>query len=108
MLLQLAILTSLKILFVHAAMKEGMILFWLRRIIDSVLQPLPVLLQLWIRKPLYECLFCMSSVWGMLFTIDLWSLTWEYLQFLMAVAGVDYIIQWLVMDEKEEDHGLHT
>jgi hypothetical protein len=102
-MLSLAIITSLKILFVFAAMKEGMILFSLRRIIDWMIDPLPVGVFLWLRKPLYDCLFCMSSVWGIIFTYQYAAFAWHYLTLLFAVGGINYIIQTFCSKKEEEE-----
>lgn len=48
---------ALSIIFIHALFWDGMLLGSLRR---SWLTNLP----LWVRKPLYECAVCMTSLWG--------------------------------------------
>jgi len=101
-MLEAVAITSLKILFVWGAMQEGNILFILRRAMDWMIEPLPPRVFLIVRKPLYDCLFCMASVWG---TILSWHVTndhlsWLYVQFLFAVAGLNYLIQYsLISDE---------
>jgi hypothetical protein len=87
----LALITSLKIVFVYACYQEGMFLFPLRRLMDKVISYLPAKVYLWIRKPLFYCLTCMSSVYGILFTYKLASFTWEYLQFLFIIGGFNYL-----------------
>jgi hypothetical protein len=104
----LALITSLKIVFVWAAMQEGMILFFLKRLIDWIIVWLPAKVYLWIRKPLYNCLFCMASFWGYIFSFEVASFSWYYLEFLMTVAGINYLIQWFItatedIVEKEPD-----
>lgn len=99
-MLESAIITSLKILFVYAAMRQGMILFPVRRVIDWIIEPLPPKLYLWIRKPLYDCLFCMSSVWGFIFSYNVAAFHWYYLHYLLVIAGINYIIQSLLKTEE--------
>jgi len=63
-------------------MQEGMVLAFIPRL----LAPLPRLL----RKPLFECLICMSSFW----TIVIWfgagnMLSWRLVFIIPAVAGLN-------------------
>lgn len=91
-MIELVLLTSLKILFVYKAMHEGMILRWLYSAIHKVLALLPSETYLWVQKPFTSCLFCMASIWGCLFTLSYFSFTWQYLTLLFAIAGMNYII----------------
>ena len=54
MLLESLLLNAMVITGVKLATEEGMILHPLTKI------PLPV----WLRKPLYECVTCMASIWS--------------------------------------------
>ena len=88
--------TSLKILFVWAAMQPGMILYPIRWLMDQLLYLLPIKIMLYSRKPLYDCMFCMASVWGFVFTREYWALSWDYFNLLFAIAGLNYIIEFLI------------
>lgn len=96
--MELTFLTSLKIVFVYAAMKEGMILFPLRRLFESMLSLAPASINFFLRKPLFDCLFCMSSIWGIIFTYFAFDFTLQYLFLILQVAGLNYLlsiaIQW--------------
>lgn len=91
-ILTLVILTSLKCLFVYEAMKEGNALSWLRILFINLLMHMPLWFEQYARKPLFDCLFCFSSVYGILFTLPYFSLTWGYLTLLFAIGGVNYLI----------------
>ena len=106
------ILTSLKIFFAYGAMKPGNILFPLRQFFDWALHWLPEKVDLYLRKPLYDCVFCMGSLWGMAFTTRYFALTIDYLFLLLQVAGLNYIIASILrwyhdQAEKEEDEQAH-
>ncbi|HRH61220.1 MAG TPA: hypothetical protein PL045_11650 [Chitinophagaceae bacterium] len=73
-----------------------MILYPLRELLEKICESLPPEINLWLRKPLFECLFCMSSVWGILFTIPIFSFTWHYITMLFALAGFNYIVQLII------------
>lgn len=97
--LEIALTASLQILFIWGAMQEGMILFPLRRAIDTLLEKVSIvwlMIGLILRKPLYDCLFCMSSVWGIIFTAKYFSLSWNYLTLLFCIGGINYLIQMLI------------
>lgn len=100
--LLLACITSLTILFVYESMKEGDFLFWLRQLLDRMIRQLPVNVYLWISKPLFGCLFCMASFWGILFTIPYFSFTWWYLQLLFIIAGINYLLGVLISKNEDE------
>lgn len=56
-----AFICSALCIFMWRIFQEGMLLFKIRQVLDSVTRS-PV--GGFIRKPLYECLTCMTSVWG--------------------------------------------
>jgi hypothetical protein len=92
----LVLITSLKILFVWAAMQSGMILYPLRWLIDQVLFLLPVKAELILRKPFYSCVTCMSSIYGILFTLDQFEISFSYLTLLFAIGGLNYMLQLFI------------
>ena len=82
------LITSLAIAALHYMIVwEGMILYPLKK----HLQKLPLL----IRKPLFECLFCMSSIWGTasLFFIFKLQLNEYFIFYLFAIAGMNLLIE---------------
>jgi len=91
MILSTVIITSLAIAALHYMIVwEGMIFFPLKK----YLQRLPLL----IRKPLFECLFCMSSIWGTASLFFVFKLQFnEYFIFnLFAIAGMNLLIELFV------------
>ena len=85
------LITSLAIAALHYMIVwEGMILYPLKK----HLQKLPRL----IRKPLFECLFCMSSIWGTASLFFVFKLQFnEYFIFnLFAIAGMNLLIELFV------------
>lgn len=89
-------------------MQPGHILHPLCIAINRAIDWLPPAIYLHLRKPLTECLFCMSSVWGIVFTLQYAAFTWQYLAFLFAVAGVNYLLATLIgfihwLQEEEEE-----
>jgi len=85
------LITSLAIAALHYMIVwEGMILYPLKK----YLQRLPLL----IRKPLFECLFCMASIWGTASLFFVFKLQFnEYFIFnLFAIAGMNLLIELFV------------
>lgn len=73
----------------QACTHVGMILFFVRRLGDEYLN-------YYVRKMLYGCLVCMSSLYGTIYYL----LTYEfhmkhYLLFIFSLAGILYIIDQL-------------
>lgn len=89
--LQLIIITSLKCVFVYEGMKPEMVLHPLRRLLEWFVSLLPDNVGCYIQKPLFCCLFCTSSLWGMLFTAQYFAVTWDYLTSLFAIAGCNFL-----------------
>ena len=91
MTIETILITSLAIAALHYMIVwEGMILYPLKK----HLQKLPLL----IRKPLFECLFCMSSIWGTASLFFVFKLQFnEYFIFnLFAIAGMNLLIELFV------------
>lgn len=113
-LLQLSLLSSLQICFIHILFWDGMLLAWIRRIIDNWVAAIYkmedtelyflfcIVLILfagfvkWISKPLYSCVICMTSIWGIL----LWHFEWNHsislLTFLFTVGGINVLLSGLI------------
>ena len=73
---------SLSITGLYAAMQEGMILAFIPRILSRLPRNL--------RKPVFECMICMSGFWS----IVLWfatgnALSWQLIFTIPAVAGLN-------------------
>lgn len=103
-------LTSLAVVFAYASMKPGMVFFFVRRFWEKLLSFLPERVNLYLRKPLFECLTCCSSVYGILFSLNVFSVSVDYLLFLFQVAGLDYLISVIINffhDKAEEDLPIH-
>lgn len=98
-------LISLKIIFMYGAMQEGEVLFWFRQLLEKFVAMFPVNVQFYLRKPLFDCLFCMSSVWGVTFVFLPMPL---FIDIILSVAGLNYLWSALVgflhaaKDEAEE------
>ena len=91
MTIETILITSLAIAALHYMIVwEGMILYPLKK----HLQKLPRL----IRKPLFECLFCMASIWGTASLFFVFKLQFnEYFIFnLFAIAGMNLLIELFV------------
>ncbi len=106
--LALVVVTSFKIIFIYTAMKEGMIFHFIPRLFEHLWAALPaknwaLTLACYARKPLYGCPVCMASIWGTLFTLSKFSLTWDYLLFLFAIGGCNYIIDSLIAKSKSDE-----
>lgn len=96
----------------YGAMKEGMIFHKLQCFFIWLLSPLSADQAEYWSKPLYACLFCMGSFWGVIFTSFYvqweWSIgfMWEYAMLLFCIAGVNYLIatfigfvHWMMEEE---------
>lgn len=95
-MLELILITSLKILGIHVSCWQGMILGadkgWMK--IFNVRAQLHFLPE-WIKKPLYMCVICMASVWGTFF----WLMDGRYicidtLWFILAIAGINSLLSF--------------
>lgn len=83
---------SLIIIFIHACLQEGMILGKLRWLMDEYIP------YEWIRKPLYDCVVCMSGT----YTVALWfikdhrPLSWDLLWTICIVGGINVVLSPIV------------
>ncbi len=80
------ILTAFGIVFIHSTTWEGMIFGRVRRWMYRA----PV----WLRKPTYMCMICMTSVWGTL----LWFNPFEFITYLFATGGILVFFSFLLPD----------
>lgn len=86
-MLERAITISLQITAIYIVFQQGNLLGWLRikgaNWLDARFGKLT---SLYIQKPLWDCLGCMASVWGVL-------LSWSFdLRILLCVCGINCII----------------
>lgn len=81
-----AILTSLQITGIWVLFQDGMIFNPLIARYNG---------ERW-TKPLFSCLICMSSVWGLIFWITQWNFSTNILLFILAVTGINTIINSVV------------
>lgn len=77
----------------YGAMQEGGILFFLRRFFEKSLAKLPLQVEQKLRKPLFDCMFCMSSVWGCFFVFI--PLPY-FLDVILSVAGLNFLLMSLL------------
>lgn len=81
---------SLMILAIHALFWEGMILFPVARILNY----LPLVM----RKPLFECMICMSSVWTvlMLYCFNMPIMRLQTIVVMLTVCGINVILDSVI------------
>lgn len=87
------IIAALVITGIHSLFEQGMILFPVRQYLDQYLT--------WLRKPLYACMICMSSIYGsaMFALLEVEPLLSNYFLFIMSLAGLLTIISKLLGDD---------
>jgi len=106
--LAFVLLTSFKIMFVYVAMKEGMIFHFVPILIEHLFAALlpaknwALTFACYARKPLYGCVICMSSIWGVLFSLNRFSFSVEYLFFLFAVGGLNYLFDSIIAKQNAD------
>ena len=93
---------ALAIVFIWSTMKQGMINGWVVRLLWNA----PV----WIKKPLFGCLTCMTSVWGsaLFFVFSKEYSILAFVGFLLPLGGVMYLFDCVLtfvsqaIDENEQ------
>lgn len=85
-LLLMAAITSAQITFIHMLFWDGMILRFFKE------NKLPRFIQ----KPLYDCLICMTSIWGFFFWIAEWNASVNLFWFWFLVGGINVLISGIV------------
>lgn len=71
---------------VYTLFQEGNVLSWIRVAVANGLDKINQRASKYIQKPLWDCLPCMASVWGMLFS---WSINVELL---LIICGLNVLI----------------
>lgn len=83
MILAVLLLNSLFCVGLYNATQEGFILAPIRK------AKLPE----WVARPLYDCIYCMASIWSIPFALD-YGLEWTqwifYIPILSAVNGITF------------------
>lgn len=85
-LLLISAITSLQITFIHVLFFDGMLLQKLR----------PEWIAAWLKKPVYDCLICMTSVWGVILWVTEWNMAVNLLWFLFTVGGINVLISGII------------
>lgn len=84
-MIEFALITSFKIIGIHVCCWQGMIFGWIR--------PLLYRLPEWLKKPLYLCEICMSSIWGIIFwVVEYQNISLDIIWFILTVCGINSII----------------
>ncbi len=94
---------SLCILAIYACTRDGMILGKLRAYIQTLIDKIfGVEASEWVCKPLFECITCMASVWGIIgcivFGVSLidWPVT------ILMVCGINVIFKGLNNEKQNQ------
>jgi hypothetical protein len=95
-MIEKVVILSLMITAVYTLFQEGNLLspvrIWGANILD---RSFGLKWSRYIQKPLWDCLPCMASVWGIL-------LSWSFdVRLLLAVCGVNVIVSRFVFDDDE-------
>ena len=93
---------ALAIVFIRSTMEQGQINGWVIRLFWNA----PV----WIKKPLFNCLTCMTSVWGtpLFFVFHHDHNILAFVGFILPLGGVMYLIDCVLtfvnqaIDENEQ------
>lgn len=99
-MIELTLIISLVVLFIHATTWEGMINEWVSR----VLWHAPP----WIKKPLFDCPICMAPWWGSLILLlfgvftDNWLHPFIWVITLFAAGGINTVLIYIISSDKEE------
>lgn len=85
-LILISVITSVQITFIHVLFWDGMILRFFRE------NRLPRFIQ----KPLYDCLICMTSIWGFVFWLAEWNASVNLIFMWLTVGGINVLISGVV------------
>lgn len=71
---------------------DGMALQWLGDMLDAIIEPE------WIKKPLFQCLPCMASVWGTIVFIAFYQNDADisfikYIVYIYCLSGVNRLVE---------------
>lgn len=85
-LLLISLITSLQIVFIHILFLPGMLLEFMR---ENKLTP-------FMQKPLYDCVICMTSVYGFLLWLLEWDMSVNLFQFWFVLGGINVLFSGLI------------
>lgn len=95
-MIEQTIIISLAITLIYVSFWEGMWLGWFRL---AVLEPYT---PTFFRKPLFDCIICMASIWGTLIYFGYFhrfrfDFTWDnYLMTILCVGGLNTLIAGVI------------
>lgn len=83
--------TAFIIIFIWIMLKPGMILGWIRPTLEKIPYK-------FIRKPLFECNICMTSIWGTLAWFTVWNmpLANDLILYLLITGGIVTVISYFI------------
>lgn len=86
------IITSFIITGIWVTFQEGMVFYKIR---EKLFEPIKYS---FVRKPLFECMICMASIWGSLIYFFVWqgSFSIDWPLFILTTAGVMTIISFAI------------
>jgi hypothetical protein len=94
-MLEKAIIISLQITAIYVLFQQGSLLGGVRIYLSNMLDKyFSKVTSIYIQKPLWECLFCMSSVWTILLTMSF------DIKLILCVCGVNCIIYNLLFNNE--------
>lgn len=87
---------SLIITAIHVSMWQGMIFGWLRIYVSNLIDKLYGEFGYWIKKPLFDCLICMSGIWTLLLYPTLFGFDFNIIKTILLVIGINTLIAGLI------------
>jgi hypothetical protein len=88
----IALNISLIIFGIHAATRDGMIFEHPRVAIQNAMDGLlGVVWSEWLQKPLFSCVVCMSSVWGVMLSVYFGVALYDIPAMILTVTGINFV-----------------
>ena len=88
-----AFFVSLVCVCIHTITQEHKILFPLRQLIDRLTAYRYIA---WIRKPIYDCLPCMASIYGIIWTVYMEANLLPAASLILAVCGINALFEAMI------------
>lgn len=89
-LLLYSIQASLIITAVYMMLKDGMLLGFFRPHLEKIESD-------FVRKPLFECIICMASIWGLIsWFLFFGGWSWDIPQYLLMTCGINTLISYFM------------
>jgi hypothetical protein len=99
-MIQHVILISLAITGIHICCRDGMVFerprVWVQNILDWALG---YKASAYVQKPLFSCLMCMSSIWGLIGCLVLNIPACDWIFTILSVCGLNAIITFFLRRE---------